>query len=57
MRLGRAFIDKHCVLPDGFRAGLDPAADRARGFHVTAGVVTLVIPEMIGQINQIGRVG
>jgi glucose-1-phosphate adenylyltransferase len=46
--------DKHCVLPDGFRAGIDAAADRARGFHVTASGITLVSPEMIGQVGRVG---
>ncbi len=54
VRLRRAIVDKHCRLPDGFSAGLDPAHDRARGFHVTAGGVTLVTPEMIGQSGRIG---
>jgi len=49
VRLARTVIDKHCRLPDGFRAGLDLHADRARGFFVTAGGITLVTPEMLGQ--------
>jgi glucose-1-phosphate adenylyltransferase len=44
----RAIIDKHCRLPDGIAIGVDPAADRQR-FHVSAGGITLVIPEMLGQ--------
>lgn len=47
--LRRAVIDKYCRLPDGFQAGVDPAADRARGFHVTERGITLVVPEMLGQ--------
>jgi glucose-1-phosphate adenylyltransferase len=43
----RAVIDKHCRLPDGTRLGVDPKEDRKR-FHVTAGGVTLVTPEMLG---------
>jgi len=54
VRLRRSIIDKHCVLPDGFRAGFDAAADRERGFHVTAGGITLVTPEMIGQVGRVG---
>ena len=46
--LKRAVVDKHCRLPEGFTAGLDPDADRRR-FHVTEGGVTLVVPEMLGQ--------
>ncbi len=49
VRLRRSIIDKHCRLPDGFHAGLDPAADRARGFHITPGGVTLVTAAMLGQ--------
>ena len=41
VRLHRVIVDKECVLPDGFQAGLDPAIDRKR-FHVTEGGVTLV---------------
>jgi glucose-1-phosphate adenylyltransferase len=42
----RAIIDKHCVLPQGFTVGLDPARDRSR-FHVTDKGVTLVTPAML----------
>jgi len=48
VRLRRTVVDKHCVLPDGFQAGVDPEADRAR-FHVTARGVTLITPAMLGQ--------
>lgn len=48
VRLRRAIVDKYCVLPDGFSAGLDPVADAAR-FRVTRGGVVLVTPEMLGQ--------
>jgi glucose-1-phosphate adenylyltransferase len=46
--LRRAIVDKHCRLPDGFTAGVDPDEDRRR-FHVTEGGITLVVPEMLGQ--------
>jgi glucose-1-phosphate adenylyltransferase len=49
VRLRRAIIDKHCHLPDGFHAGLDPVADRVRGFHRTPGGITLVTAAMLGQ--------
>jgi len=49
VRLSRTVIDKHCRLPDGFRAGFDAVADRARGLHVTPAGVTLVTPQMLGQ--------
>jgi len=48
VRLWRAVVDMHCVLPDGFCAGVDPAHDRAH-FHVTERGITLVTPEMLGQ--------
>jgi len=48
VRLRRAVVDKFCMLPDGFSAGLDRAADEAR-FHVTSGGVVLVTPERLGQ--------
>jgi glucose-1-phosphate adenylyltransferase len=47
--LRRVVADKYCRIPDGFHAGLDPVADRARGFHVTERGITLVTPEMLGQ--------
>jgi glucose-1-phosphate adenylyltransferase len=46
--LRRAIVDKRCVLPDGFEAGLRPADDRQR-FHVTERGITLITPEMLGQ--------
>lgn len=45
--LKRAVIDKHCVLPDGFTAGVNPDEDRKR-FHVTERGVTLVTAGMLG---------
>jgi glucose-1-phosphate adenylyltransferase len=48
MRLRRAIVDKHCVLPDGFCAGFSVDDDRRR-FHVTDRGVTLITPEMLGQ--------
>jgi glucose-1-phosphate adenylyltransferase len=46
--LRRTIVDKHCVLPDGFQAGVDRAADEQR-FHVSESGITLITPEMIGQ--------
>jgi glucose-1-phosphate adenylyltransferase len=48
VRLRRAVVDKFCILPDGFTAGLDRAEDEAR-FHVTSGGVVLITPERLGQ--------
>jgi len=47
--LRRTVVDKYSRLPDGFVAGVDHQADRARGFHVTERGITLVTPEMLGQ--------
>jgi glucose-1-phosphate adenylyltransferase len=49
VHLRRAVVDKHCVLPDGYCAGLDAEQDRARGLHVTPSGITLIVPEMLGQ--------
>ncbi|MDD5366306.1 MAG: glucose-1-phosphate adenylyltransferase [Gallionellaceae bacterium] len=46
--LKRVVVDKYCLIPDGFSAGVDPALDRQR-FHVTERGITLVTPEMLGQ--------
>ncbi|MGE5090443.1 MAG: glucose-1-phosphate adenylyltransferase [Candidatus Levyibacteriota bacterium] len=46
--LKRTIVDKHCRIPPGLVAGVDPAADRQR-FHVTPRGITLIIPEMLGQ--------
>jgi glucose-1-phosphate adenylyltransferase len=48
VRLRRAIVDKFCLLPDGFEAGVDRAADEAR-FRVTRQGVVLITPEMLGQ--------
>jgi glucose-1-phosphate adenylyltransferase len=44
----RAVIDKGCVIPPGTRIGFDPEED-AKRFHVSAGGIALVTPEMLGQ--------
>jgi glucose-1-phosphate adenylyltransferase len=51
VHLRRVVADKHCVLPDGFCAGLNAESDRVRGLHVTSRGVTLIVPEMLGQRN------
>ena len=45
----KAIIDCHCHIAEGTSIGVDPAADRARGFHISSGGVVLVTPEMLGQ--------
>jgi glucose-1-phosphate adenylyltransferase len=50
----RAVIDRYCQIAEGTKIGVDRAADRRAGFHVTEGGVTLVTPEMLGQdVNHI----
>jgi glucose-1-phosphate adenylyltransferase len=44
--LRRTIVDKDCVLPDGFQAGVNPAEDRAR-CHVTERGITLVTQGML----------
>jgi glucose-1-phosphate adenylyltransferase len=46
--LHRTIIDKRCVVPDGFSAGVNPERDRAR-LHVTERGICLVTPDMLGQ--------
>jgi glucose-1-phosphate adenylyltransferase len=47
--LRRAVVDKYCRIPPGLVVGIDGQADRRR-FHVTDGGVTLITPEMLGQV-------
>ncbi|MDP2006136.1 MAG: glucose-1-phosphate adenylyltransferase [Rubrivivax sp.] len=44
--LRRTIIDRRCVLPDGFSAGVDPLRDGKR-FHVTERGICLVTPDML----------
>ncbi|MEE1620236.1 glucose-1-phosphate adenylyltransferase [Zafaria sp. Z1313] len=50
-RIHHAIIDKNVVVPDGVEIGVDPEADRARGFTVTPSGLTvlskgqLVVPQ------------
>ena len=44
--LRKCIVDKLCVLPDGFQAGIDLEHDRAR-FRVTDRGVVLITPEML----------
>ncbi|MBN8509807.1 MAG: glucose-1-phosphate adenylyltransferase [Burkholderiales bacterium] len=46
--LNRAIVDKGCVLPDGFAAGVDPARDRER-FDVTERGIVLITPQMLAK--------
>jgi glucose-1-phosphate adenylyltransferase len=53
----KAVIDRYCHIgiSEPMSIGVDHAADRARGFHITEGGVTLVPPEMLGQGGNTGR--
>ncbi len=48
-RILSAVIDRGCHIPEGTVIGENAEEDRARGFYVTDGGVTLVTPEMLGQ--------
>ncbi|MBA3266507.1 MAG: glucose-1-phosphate adenylyltransferase [Nocardioidaceae bacterium] len=41
-RISNAIVDKNVVVPDYFRIGLDPEADRAAGFTVTDEAITVL---------------
>lgn len=45
----KAIIDRGCEIPEGMSIGVDHEEDRARGFRVTPGGVTLVTRTMLGQ--------
>jgi glucose-1-phosphate adenylyltransferase len=47
-RIRRTVLDKGCVVRDGFVIGYDRERD-SRLFHVSAGGITLVTPDMLGQ--------
>lgn len=50
--LRRVIVDKRCVLPDGFKAGVCLDEDRAR-FQVTERGIVLIAPEMPGQATPV----
>ena len=45
----KAILDRGCVVPEGTEIGVDHDEDRARGFRVSEGGVTLVTPGMLNQ--------
>ena len=45
----RAILDRGCVIPEGTQIGVNHDDDRARGFRVTEGGITLVTPGMLAQ--------
>ncbi len=47
--INRAIIDAGANIEPGSVIGVDPEADRERGFRVTEGGITLVTPDMLGQ--------
>ena len=48
-RIHKAIIDAGATIAPGSEIGLDPDADRKRGFRVTDEGITLVTPDMLGQ--------
>lgn len=48
--LRRVIVDKRCILPDGFRAGLSAEQDRSR-FQVTDKGVTLITSSMLAAVG------
>ena len=48
-RLRRTVIDKHCHIPPGMTIGFNDDEDRKR-FHVSDKGITLVTPDMLGQL-------
>jgi glucose-1-phosphate adenylyltransferase len=49
--LRRAVVEKNCRLPAGLQVGVDPEQDRKR-FEVSAKGVTLVVPQMLAQLQE-----
>jgi glucose-1-phosphate adenylyltransferase len=45
----RAIIDRGAIISDNTVIGVNPDADRARGYRVTDSGLTLVTPDMLGQ--------
>jgi glucose-1-phosphate adenylyltransferase len=41
-RISRAIINTGVKIPESTAIGFDPAADRARGYHVTEGGIVVV---------------
>ncbi len=50
----KAVIDRGCLIPEGMEIGVDPEED-AKRFYVSPGGVTLVTPEMLGQVTNYVR--
>jgi len=50
-RLTRVILDRGVTIPQDMVVGENPEEDRARGFHVTAGGICLVTPEMIERLG------
>ena len=48
-RISKAIIDAGAKIEPGTEIGIDPDADRERGFRVTDDGITLVTPDMLGQ--------
>ncbi len=49
VKLKRCIVDRGCEIPEGMEIGFDPVKDKAAGFRVTDGGVTLVTRGMLAQ--------
>jgi glucose-1-phosphate adenylyltransferase len=47
----RAILDKNVVVPEGARIGMDPDADRARGYTVTESGITVIGKDQIVRVR------
>ena len=54
-RIKRTIIDRGAKLEEGTIIGEDHDADRERGFRVTSSGLTLVTPDMLGQLSHFTR--
>jgi glucose-1-phosphate adenylyltransferase len=48
-KIRRAIVDRGTQIGEGTEIGIDPEADRKRGFRITENGITLVTPDLLGQ--------
>ena len=49
-KIKKAIIDTGTILEEGTEIGINPVADKERGFRVTESGITLVTPSNFGQM-------